>query len=97
MDTKSKSTAGLNFASDGNFHWAGETYRSLGGAGTYNPRVPVLVGTGNKSRAEDDIAWTDHPKWSALRTRLTNKDQLIDRDTIRTTQRCCCACLRRTW
>ena len=24
------------------------------------------------------------PKWSAPRTRLTNKDQLIDRDTIRT-------------
>lgn len=84
MDTKSKSTAGLNFASDGNFHWAGATYRSLGGAGTYNPRVPVLVGTGNKSRAEDDIAWADQPKWSALRTRLANKDQRIDRDTIRT-------------
>ena len=51
MDTKIKSTAGLNFVSDGNFHWAGATYRRLGGAGTYNPRVPVLVGTGNKSRA----------------------------------------------
>ena len=73
MDTKIKSTAGLNFASDGNFHWAGATYRSLGGAGTYNPRVPMLVGTGNKSRAEDDIAWDDQPKWSALRTRLANK------------------------
>ena len=84
MDTKSKITAGLNFASDGNFHWAGATYRSLGGAGTYNPRVPVLVGTGNKSRAEDDIEWTDQPKWSALCTRLVNKDHLIDRDTIRT-------------
>ena len=63
MDTKSKSFTGLNFASDGNFHWAGATYRSLGGAGTYNPRVPVLMGTGNKSRAEDDIVWEDQSKW----------------------------------
>ena len=63
MDTKSKNIAGLNFASDGNFHWAGATYRSLGGAVTYNPRVPVLVRTGNKSRSEDDIVWSDQPKY----------------------------------
>ena len=56
MDAGSKERAGgLNFASDGNFHWAGTTYRNLGGAGTYNPRVPVLIGAGNKSKAEDDI------------------------------------------
>ena len=73
MDTKIKIIAGLNFASDDNFHWSVAAYRSLGGAGTYNPRVPVIVGTGNKSRAEDDIAWADHPKWSSLRTRLVNK------------------------
>ena len=84
MDAKSesKSITGLDFASDGNFHWAGATYRSLGGAGAYNPRVPVLVGTSNKSRAEDDIAWADQPKWSSLRTRLANKEQRIDRDRV---------------
>ena len=33
MDTKIKNIAGLNFVSDGNFHWAGATYLRLGGAG----------------------------------------------------------------
>ena len=86
MDIKSmsKGVTSLDFASDGNFHWAGTEYHSLGGANTYNPRVPVLVGISNKSRAEDDIAWCDQPKWNSLGTRLANKDQRIDRDTIRT-------------
>ena len=84
MDSGSKERAGgLNFASDGNFHWAGTTYRNLGGAGTYNPRVPVLIGAGNKSKAEDDIAWADQPKWTSLRTRLASMEQRIDKNTIR--------------
>ena len=52
MDTKKDTrSTGLDFASDGNFHWAGATYRSLGGTGSYNPRVPVLSGARNKSKA----------------------------------------------
>ena len=69
MDTKKDTrSTGLDFASDGNFHWAGATYRSLGGTGSYSPRAPVLSGARNKSKAEDDITWADQPKWRTLRT-----------------------------
>ena len=82
MDTnKSK---GLDFAASENYHWAGTTYHSLGGAtDTYNPRLPVLVGSHKDNKAEDDIAWADQPKWKSLRTRLRSKNQRIDRDTLR--------------
>ena len=84
MDTKKDTrSTGLDFASDDNFHWAGATYRSLGGTGSYNPRVPVLSGARNKSKTEDDITWADQPKWRTLRTRVKHKDQRIDKDTIR--------------
>ena len=36
-----------------------------------------------KSKAEDDIAWADQPKWTSLRTRLASKEQRIDKNTIR--------------
>ena len=54
MDTnKSK---GLDFAASENYHWAGTTYHSLGGAtDTYNPRLPVLAGSHKDNKAEDDI------------------------------------------
>ena len=52
MDTKKDTrSTGLDFASDGNFHWAGATYRSLGGTDSYNPLVPVLSDT----RREQDF------------------------------------------
>ena len=79
--TKSK---GLDFADGSNFHWAGTTYRKLGGAAdSYNPRLPVLVGGRKDNKAEDDITWADQPRWRSLRTRLKSKDQRIDRDTLR--------------
>ena len=52
---KDANSTGLDFAPEGNFHWGGATYHSLGGTGSYNPRVPVLSGARNKSKAEDDI------------------------------------------
>ena len=55
MDTKKSKDVvkGLNFAVYGNFHWAGNTYRQLGGAVEYNPRVPVLIGDLNRSKVVD--------------------------------------------
>ena len=52
MDTnKSK---GLDFAVSENYHWAGTTYHSLGGAtDTYNPRLPVLVGDPSTQKATE--------------------------------------------
>ena len=57
----------LDFATGGNYHWAGSTYRKLGGStDSYNPRVPVHLDGVNRAKAEDDITWADQPKWKAL-------------------------------
>ena len=82
-DNKDKDKTGLNFASGGNYHWAGSTYKNLGGStDNYNPRVPVHLDGANKAKAEDDITWADQPKWASLRTRLKTKHQRIGRDTL---------------
>ena len=87
-DNKDKDKTDLDFASGGNYHWAGSTYKNLGGStNNYNPRVPVHLDGANKAKAEDDITWAD--QWASLRTRLKTKHQEYsgNRRVIRTAAR----------
>ena len=47
-----KDYTALDFATGGNYHWAGSTYRKLGGStDSYNPRVPVHLDGVNRAKA----------------------------------------------